>query len=68
MKKKELEPEGLKWGLLLKNRCPQCRKDLLNSLSTVRGVLSHGCGFKISEQRFKEITADMTSRNIEHFS
>lgn len=60
-----LDFEKLKWGNLKKNKCPQCEKDFTKGLKVVLGTLmTHTCGFGISEQRYKEIVSGMVEKQL----
>jgi len=52
----------MKWYNLKSNKCPQCSKQLQFD----QGIYC-GCGFKISEQRYKEITSDMTKQSVNSY-
>jgi len=63
----------MNWANLKKNRCPKCNKDWAFDLKeliveTIGGgkhkLLVHGCGFKISEKRYKEIVNGMVNQEI----
>jgi hypothetical protein len=70
----------MNWYNLLKNKCPKCNKDFMKGLKVEKlecettqkrtvqdafpSTMIHPCGFKITEQRYKEIVADMTVKNI----
>lgn len=62
----------MKWYNLLKNKCPKCNKDFMKGLKVESNMqpstFHHPCGFKITEQRYKEIVADMTIKNINESS
>lgn len=51
----------MNWFNLKKNKCPQCNKDFLKNLkvesNTQPSMFTHSCGFKISEQKYKEIVS-----------
>lgn len=63
----------MKWFNLKDNKCPKCGKDFTKGLETYNflentieiKVLSHPCGFKISEQRYKEIVSSMLSSHFD---
>lgn len=55
----------MKWKNLQENKCPQCGKDWAFDLEQQGDLLTHKCGFKISEQRYLEIVNDRTGRYIE---
>lgn len=66
---KESEPEKnkiMKWSNLLKNICPSCNRDLIKTMvATDDQSIACKCGFKISQQKYREITADRVSDSIE---
>ena len=53
------------WKLLLKNKCPDCKRDLLLAFVEVSLRFECKCGFKIGTQRLTEITSSMVSGRIE---
>lgn len=55
----------MNWQNLRKNKCPKCNKDFAKSLETYGGVYFHGCGFKISEEKFKEIVSSQNTKAVE---
>ena len=59
----------MKWSNLRNNKCPQCNKDFATGLSVESNMqptmFKHKCGFKISEERHKEIVADMNTRSLQ---
>lgn len=60
----------MRWYNLQKNKCPQCNRDFTKNLGTRPmkdggKMMTHKCGFQISEQRYKEIVSDMVSNNID---
>lgn len=59
----------MNWQNLKKSKCPQCNKDFTRGLSVksnMQAVMyTHNCGFKISEQRYKEIVSDMVEQKLE---
>lgn len=55
----------LDWKKLVKNKCPQCHKDFVLGLTVRAGTLFHKCGFKISEQRYKEIVSGIVTKQID---
>lgn len=59
----------MKWHNLKNNKCPQCNKDFMLGLKVESNMqptmFTHKCGFKISEQRYKEIVSDMTVQKLE---
>jgi hypothetical protein len=57
----------MNWHNLKKNRCPKCGKDWALDLTTVDGLLVHGCGFKIREKRYKEIVSSMIVRDTDRW-
>ncbi len=60
----------MNWFNLKKNVCPKCNKDFMEGLMTYPTdsgqTLAHPCGFKISEQRFKEIVSGMVDGELEN--
>ena len=58
----------MKWENLKKNKCPQCNKDFLKGLKTIpvsgEQLMLHPCGFKITEQRYKEVVSSMVSKEL----
>jgi len=54
----------MNWYNLLKNKCPQCNKDFMSGLTVEDAVFTHKCGFKISEQKYKEICSGIISNKI----
>ena len=52
----------MKWFNLKQNKCPQCGKDL-----EFTDGIHCGCGFRISEQRYKEITSDMAKKSVDSY-
>lgn len=59
----------MKWFNLKQNKCPDCNKDFTRNLTTYplegNQMLAHNCGFKISEQRYKEIVSGMVNDELE---
>jgi len=58
----------LKWWNLKKNKCPKCNKDFTNvkvKVYEAMAILHHPCGFKISEQRFKEIASGQVEQDLD---
>ena len=59
----------MNWINLKKNKCPQCDKDFTRNMTTypIDGdiMLAHDCGFKISEQKYKEIVSGIVSEKID---
>lgn len=59
----------MKWQNLKNNKCPQCNKDFMVGLNVESNmqpaIFTHKCGFKISEQRYKEIVSDMVTKGLE---
>lgn len=59
----------LKWFNLKNNKCPECNKDFTRNLTTYplegNQMLAHDCGFKITEQRYKEIVSGMIEKSID---
>lgn len=57
----------MKWINLKNNKCPQCNKDFMMGLVSFHketGLMIHKCGFKISEQRYKEIVSGMVENSL----
>jgi hypothetical protein len=58
----------MNWFNLKKNKCPQCNKDFTRGLTVESNMqpttLKHACGFKIREQKYKEIVSGMVERNL----
>jgi hypothetical protein len=59
-----MEKKKLNWYNLKKNKCPKCGKDWAFDLTVVDGVLAHGCGFKISEKKYREILNDRITSDL----
>jgi DNA-directed RNA polymerase subunit RPC12/RpoP len=60
----------MKWTNLGNNKCPQCGKDLLSSFDKEKEMFICKCGFKIKEQRFKELVSKNSQSNFkeeEHY-
>lgn len=55
----------MKWDNLTENKCPQCGKDWAPSLKEEDGMLTHSCGFKIREKRYKELVESMINGRLE---
>lgn len=59
----------MKWVNLKNNKCPQCNKDLMRGIEykmmpgSIK-ILIHPCGFKISEQKYKEIVESLVTRGL----
>jgi hypothetical protein len=60
----------MKWYNLKNNKCPKCSKDFMLGLTVESNMqpsmFTHKCGFKISEQRYKEIVSGMVSKSLEN--
>lgn len=60
---------NMNWPNLKKNICPQCNKDFIKGLSVESNMqpttLTHSCGFRIREQRYKEIVAGMVEKGLQ---
>lgn len=60
----------MKWFNLRKNKCPQCNKDFLtglqitNDANGIPTIFNHKCGFKISEQRYREIVSATNEQSL----
>jgi Zn ribbon nucleic-acid-binding protein len=58
----------MNWSNLQKNKCPQCNGDFTIGLTIesnmVPTMMTHRCGFKIGEQKFKEIVAGRIEQRI----
>jgi len=52
------------WKKLKENLCPSCSK-LLSRFNPVTKIFSCGCGFSISELRFKQIVAKEVEDEID---
>lgn len=48
--------EKMNWSNLPQNKCPKCGKDLTVGLKTENGLMTHPCGFKISEVKFAQLS------------
>lgn len=66
----------MKWSNLKNNKCPQCNKDFTKGMLVTteedflgdelpRTIMSHPCGFKINEQRYKEIVSSQVGDRID---
>jgi tRNA(Ile2) C34 agmatinyltransferase TiaS len=53
---------NMHWDSLQKNQCPKCSGKL--EWGTERGIFCSKCGFKISEQKMKEITSNLTRNDL----
>ena len=53
------------WSNLTLNKCPKCSKDLTENATFKDGLFECACGFKIREARYKEIVANMKSKEME---
>lgn len=66
--KPQLFPAMLNWQNLAKSKCPQCNKDFTRGLSVESNMqatmYTHNCGFKISEQRYKEIVSNIVNGKL----
>ena len=62
----------MNWYNLKNNKCPKCNKDFMLGLNVESNMqptmFTHKCGFKISEQRYKEIVSGMVSKELEQKS
>lgn len=58
----------MNWQNLRKNKCPQCNKDFVKGLTVVAKMFFHECGFKISEEKFKEITTQMNDQDLKNYA
>ncbi len=60
------------WQNLAKSKCPKCNKDFTRGLSVESNMqvttYTHNCGFKIREQRYKEIVSDIVNGRLEKVS
>lgn len=54
----------MNWFALKKNLCPQCNKSLLMACIEYARMFKCKCGFTISEQRYKEITSGIISKDL----
>jgi hypothetical protein len=58
----------MKWENLKNNKCPLCFWDFAKGLKVESNMqpamLIHSCGFKINEQRYKEISASLVERKL----
>lgn len=58
----------MRWSNLKNNKCPKCNKNLSIFYSTDTHNFECSCGFRIKEQRFKEIVSGIKEREINSFS
>lgn len=59
----------MNWFNLRKNKCPQCNKDFMIGITVIpyegNQILWHKCGFKISDQKYKDIVINMNNNQLE---
>lgn len=59
----------MKWNNLKSNKCPKCGKDWMGSfgqnLSLNGTMMTHICGFTISEKRYGEVVRNLVSKEID---
>jgi hypothetical protein len=56
----------LKWYLLKQNKCPQCGDDFdINNVNS-NLMIWCPCGFRISEDRYKQIVTEMVNKEIDN--
>lgn len=59
----------MNWNNLQLNKCPNCDKDFVFGLATYPSkeygqVLTHPCGFKISERRYSQIVSNQVNDSL----
>lgn len=54
----------MNWYNLLKNKCPKCSKSIAGYYHAATDMFECACGFKISQQRYKEIVTDQSGHQL----
>ena len=60
--------EHVNWHNLRKNKCPKCNADFIKNARTTDDGIHCFCGFRISMERYKEITIDMNRKALQEYS
>ncbi len=57
----------MQWKNLAKNKCPKCEADLIPNEENLKLIICKkgSCNFKISEQKMREIVADINSQEVD---